>query len=50
MHRPKSAKILLSVLVVITTLVSIVADWNTSHVFNPDWSPHAKFHDIMLLI
>ena len=49
MHRPKSAKILLSVLVVITTLVSIVADWNTSHVFNTDWPPHARFHDIMLL-
>ena len=49
MSKPKSAKILLSVLVVATTLVSIVADWNSSHVFNPDWSPHAKFHDIMLL-
>ena len=49
MPKQKSAKILLSVLVVATTLVSIVADWNSSHVFNPDWSPHAKFHDIMLL-
>lgn len=49
MSKQKSAKILLSVLVVVTTLVSIVADWNTSHVFNPDWTPHARFHDIMLL-
>ena len=49
MSTQKSAKILLSVLVVATTLVSIIADWNSSHVFNPDWSPHAKFHDIMLL-
>ena len=49
MPKQKTAKILLSVLVVVTTLVSIVADWNSSHVFSPDWPPHAKFHDIMLL-
>lgn len=49
MPRQKSAKILLSVLVVVSTVVSIIADWNSSHVFNPDWPPHARFHDIMLL-
>ena len=49
MSKQKSAKILLSVLTVATTLVSVVADWNGSHIFNPDWPPHARFHDIMLL-
>ena len=49
MSRKKLAKILLSVLVVISTLVSVVVDWNSSHVFNLDWHPHGRFHDVMLL-
>lgn len=49
MSRKKLAKILLSVLVVVSTLVSVVVDWNASHVFNPDWHPHGRFHDVMLL-
>lgn len=49
MPKQKSAKILLSVLVVVSTIVSIIADWNSSHLFNPDWPPHARFHDMMLL-
>lgn len=49
MTRRKLAKILLSVLVVVSTLVSVIVDWNSSHVFNPDWHPHGRFHDVMLL-
>ena len=49
MPRKKLAKVLLSVLVVISTLVSVIVDWNSSHVFNPDWHPHGRFHDVMLL-
>lgn len=50
MNRKKIGRILLSVLTVFTTAVSIGVDWNSSHVFNPDWVPHAIFHDVMLLV
>ena len=42
-------RIILSVLVVATTVISVAVDWNSSHAFNPDWYPHARFHDVMLL-
>ncbi|WP_199199167.1 DUF6640 family protein [Amycolatopsis sp. CA-128772] len=36
-------------LISLTSLVTAVgpykADWNETHVFNPDWPPHAKFHN-----
>lgn len=36
---------LLSFVLVSTSLLSILVDWNTSHLFNPTWPPHAVFHD-----
>ena len=49
MSKEKLGRIILSVLVVATTVISVAVDWNTSHVFNSHWYPHARFHDVMLL-
>jgi hypothetical protein len=43
------SRILLSVVLVSTAVVSVAVDWNTTHIFNPEWHPHAKFHDVVML-
>lgn len=37
-------QLLLSLSLIGTAVGTVVADWNSSHVFNPDWPPHAHFH------
>jgi hypothetical protein len=33
-----------------TAVGGFVADWNKTHLFNPRWTPHAKFHDAMTIL
>jgi hypothetical protein len=49
MLRQKIGRILLSVVLVSTAVVSVAVDWNASHIFSPDWVPHARFHDVVML-
>ncbi len=33
-----------------TAVGGFLADWNRTHLFNPRWPPHAKFHDAQTLL
>ncbi len=42
-------KILISLAAIITAVAPFLADWNDSHLFSPQWSPHARFHGAVSL-
>lgn len=33
-----------------TTVGGFLFDWNRTHLFNPKWTPHAKFHDAFTIL
>src|ERR1700753_549257 len=39
------SRILLSLLGLASAAGGYLADWNETHVFNPRWTAHAKFHN-----
>jgi hypothetical protein len=38
-------KVLLSVSTIWAAVGPYVFDWNETHIYNPEWPPHAKFHN-----
>jgi hypothetical protein len=44
-----SGRALLTAANVGTIIGPIVADWNDSHIFNPRWPSHARFHGVVAL-
>ena len=45
-----AAKIIVPVCASITTIGAYLADYNETHLFNPRWPPHAKFHDAQTML
>lgn len=43
--RAKIGKGLLTFMALFTAIAPFLADWNATHIYNPDWPPHAKFHN-----
>jgi hypothetical protein len=41
---PLSSRLIFVTLAILLPLGSHLADYNETHIFNPHWPPHAKFH------
>ena len=44
-----ASKILVTFGILVYAVVVPILEINASHVFNPDWPPHARFHDVWQL-
>lgn len=42
--RATVARLLLTLAALVTCVGAALADWNDTHIYNPRWPPHAKFH------
>jgi hypothetical protein len=40
-----TGRVILSIIAVGTVVSPFLADWNATHIYNPLWTPHAKFHN-----
>ena len=43
--RLTAGKVLIALVAAETAIGPYIADWNESHIYNPSWPPHAKFHN-----
>jgi hypothetical protein len=43
-------RILISISALAAAIGAYVADWNETHIFNPRWPPHARFHNAQTML
>ncbi|WP_214609251.1 MULTISPECIES: DUF6640 family protein [Streptomyces] len=44
-RRFTAGRALISLAALTTAVGPYIADWNKTHIYNPTWPPHAKFHN-----
>jgi len=50
MKRMHSGRRILTLVAAVTAVGGFLADWNRTHLFNPNWPPHAKYHDAQSIL
>ncbi|MBE9463805.1 DUF6640 family protein [Dyadobacter subterraneus] len=43
-------KVLITLVAIWATAGSYIFDWNHTHIYNPAWPPHAKFHNAQTML
>lgn len=43
-------KLLMSLVALWSAIGSYFFDWNATHIYNPNWPPHAKFHNAQTML
>lgn len=43
-------RVLITLSALAAAIGAYVADWNETHIFNPRWPPHAKFHNAQTML
>ena len=46
----KTKKVTISLVILLYSVAVLFLEINETHVFNPDWTPHAKIHEVWQLI
>ena len=46
----KIGKWVIAFTAVFTAVSPYVFDWNVTHIYNPNWTPHAKFHNAQTML
>ena len=50
MHHWQTGRRLLAGVAISTTVGGYITDWNRTHLLNPRWTAHAKFHDAQTML
>ncbi len=45
-----TGRLILTGVAALTAIGGFAMDWNRTHLFNPRWPPHAKFHDAWTIL
>ncbi|WP_437717204.1 DUF6640 family protein [Sorangium sp. So ce448] len=50
MNRSTLGRVVLTFVLASGAIVAVGVDWNKTHLFNPAWHEHARFHDALMLL